>query len=103
MLYPPYLKLPAVASGAVHGIITKEGRVVTNWSSLAGWEPEGIVLVVIPAGGIALDVFADGRQFGLVSNNVFVVVSQPQRPAGRAASGIHSACGDGFEVLHDGG
>jgi hypothetical protein len=34
---------------------------------------------------------------------VFVVVALPDGCAWRAAGGIHSPGGDGFEILHDGG
>ena len=41
-----------------------------------------IVLVLVPPGGIAQDVFADRFQFVLVSDYMFVVVALPDRCAG---------------------
>ncbi len=37
----------------------------------------GVVLILIPAGGIGQDVFTDGRQFGLVPHHVFIVIALP--------------------------
>jgi hypothetical protein len=87
----------------VYGIITKEAGVVTKRWSLAGWEPEGIVLVVIPAGGIALDVFADGHQFRLAPNDVFVIPALPDRYARRPAHEIDVSGGGRFVRPDDGG
>jgi hypothetical protein len=66
-------------------------------------QPKRIVLVLVPAGGIAQDVFADRFQFVLVSDYMFVVVALPDRRAQHAAGGVHSPGGYGFEILHDRG
>jgi len=53
-----------IASGA---LITHQAR----------FHQSRVVLIFVPAGGIALDVFADGYQFTLGTNNVFVIATLP--------------------------
>ena len=53
-----------IASGA---LITHQAR----------FHQSRVVLIFVPAGGIALEVFADGYQFTLGTNNVFVIATLP--------------------------
>ncbi len=62
-----------------------------------------VVLVVVPSGGIGQDVFADGNQFGLIPDDVFVIIALPHGRAGRGARKIDVSGGGRFERPDDGG
>ena len=62
-----------------------------------------VILVLVPAGGIPLDVFADGHQFLFVSDDVFVIPALPDGRARSTAQNVDSQGGGGFEQANDGG
>ncbi len=63
---------------------------------------DGIFLIGFPLAGIVMDVFADAVQFGLIPDDVFVIIPLPDGLAGGAADlvdlfgGIHFKIPDHF-------
>ena len=62
-----------------------------------------VVLVLVPLGGIGLDVLADRRQFGVIPNDVFVIPALPDGRARGTPQNIDAGRGGGFEQSNDGG
>ena len=62
----------------------------------------GVFFVLLPLGGVGLDIFTDSNQFLFISDDAIIIIPLPDRAARQLAVNVYFLCGHGFESGDEG-